>query len=148
MISTIRAMLMIGLISFLAAYIAVPLNSGALAPYEKSEPHDFRGHGLDCKSCHATLGLKKRGIMRKPVLEICTGCHALATHTHPFDIKPALEVPADLPLDMNGMITCATCHDPHGIYKDALTGKKTRYLRRAGPGRIFCASCHRNIMQT
>jgi predicted CXXCH cytochrome family protein len=132
----------------LLTIVTLLLFPGAVAPRSTAaqiEPHDFRAYGMACKSCHASVGMKKRGVMRKPASEICTGCHKLPGHSHPVDIKPAMTVPPDLPLDINGMITCATCHDPHMAYLDSLTGEKTMYVRRGNTGRTFCAACHENL---
>jgi hypothetical protein len=81
--------------------------------------------------------------MQKPIKEICAACHKLSMHSsHPVDIKPSFALPADMPLDERGFITCATCHDPHRKYLNALTGEKTLYLRREGTRKKFCLACH------
>ena len=107
----------------------------------KPEPHDFERLNKDCKHCHAYAGVKSRGVMRKPVGEICAECHALTGHSHPVDLVPAMELPRDLPLDGNGMMTCATCHDVHRSYLNPATGERTLYLRRDGPMKLFCEAC-------
>jgi predicted CXXCH cytochrome family protein len=110
------------------------------------EPHDFRAYGMDCRSCHKSIGIKKSGGLVKPVRAICYGCHALeGLLSHPVDIKPGSPLPVDLPLDEKGMMTCSTCHDPHKSYKNQMTGKKTMYLRREGPPKVFCMACHSKV---
>jgi predicted CXXCH cytochrome family protein len=117
-------------------------SSEPLLPAER-DPHDFLlRYNMGCKDCHASVGIKSRGVMRKSVEEICTGCHKLPGHSHPVDIQPAFVVPADLPLDMRGMLTCATCHDPHRSYMNPASGERTMYLRRDGTRQQFCESCH------
>ncbi len=105
-------------------------------------PHDFRALGRDCRSCHKSVGVKSGGGLIKSVGEICSGCHRVPGLSHPVDIVPTIAIPADLPLDENGKMTCATCHDPHRPYINPMTGQKTRYLRRDGPKRILCLACH------
>lgn len=117
----------------------------AVAAKARLEPHDFSGQGMNCTSCHEYVTVKSRGVMKKPVGEICLGCHKLPGHSHPVDLEPAMSIPQDMPLDNNGLLTCATCHDPHMPSVDRITGKKTLYLRRSGPNRMFCMSCHSTI---
>ncbi|MDH4163678.1 MAG: cytochrome c3 family protein [Nitrospirota bacterium] len=114
------------------------------------EPHDFTRLNRKCDSCHSSVGVRSRGILRKSVGHICGECHRMndALH-HPVDMDPAMEIPADLSLDIRGVLTCATCHNVHRSRFHPLTGERTMYLRRDGPRRAFCESCHRNgIWQT
>lgn len=109
----------------------------------KGEPHDFASHGMECRSCHKSVGLQMRGSMQKPIGEICIACHRLAEQSsHPVDFKPSFALPAGLPLDERGFMTCATCHDPHRQYENPLTREKTLYLRRDGSRKMFCLVCH------
>lgn len=127
---------------FLAFFFASAPSGLSAQQQRRLEPHDFRGHGLDCRSCHMAVSIKKDGALRKPVSEICAGCHRLPHQSHPVDIVPTLQVPPDLPLDSQGRLTCATCHDPHRPYLNPLTGSRTMYLRRDGPNRELCLACH------
>lgn len=130
---------------FFSMLIRTVPSTATVSSSESLEPHDFRAYGMDCRSCHTSVGVKKSGGMVKPVREICHGCHPLAGLTsHPSDVKPSFPIPADFPLDENGMTTCATCHNPHKAYRNALTGKKTMYLRREIPPKEFCMICHKN----
>lgn len=120
---------------------------GRAAPDPRSpqqvEPHDFAAHGMECRSCHKAVVLQRRGSMQKTIGEICIACHRHARQSsHPVDIKPSFALPADMPLDERGFMTCATCHDPHRQYLNALTGEKTLYLRRDGSRKKFCLVCH------
>jgi hypothetical protein len=111
--------------------------------FPQVEPHDFAAQGLECRSCHKAVVLLRRGSMQKTIREMCNACHRLAMHSsHPVDIKPSFALPADMPLDEQGLMTCATCHDPHRQYLNALTGEKTLYLRRDGSRKKFCLVCH------
>ena len=119
----------------------------AIQPIEKPrEAHDYRAYGLDCRSCHKSVGLKSSGGTVKPIREICGDCHKLeGMLSHPVDIKPTFTFPPDLPLDENGMMTCATCHNPHRAQMSMFTGKKTKYLRREGSKKEFCIACHNQL---
>ena len=107
------------------------------------DPHDFRAQGKDCRSCHKSVGAKETGGLTKPAGEICTACHRVPGLSHPVDMVPTFPIPADLPLDELGKMTCATCHDPHRPHINPLTGQKTKYLRRDGPPRLLCLACHK-----
>jgi predicted CXXCH cytochrome family protein len=136
--SVTKVVLLIFLLLWITALPARPL---APAP-SALEPHDFRAYGMDCRSCHLSVGLRQRGGMVRPVGEICSGCHKLLGSSHPVGIKPSMTIPPDLPLDDRRMMTCTTCHDPHAEYVNRRTGEKTMYLRRPEPGKQFCMACH------
>ncbi len=143
MFSNISLALLTVVIVFQFMMLPLSARSAITAPQVKPlEPHDFRAYGMDCRSCHTSLGLKTGGMV-KPVTEICVGCHNIAVYqSHPVDIKPSFAMPAGLPLSEEGMMTCATCHDPHKTYRNVLSGEKTMYLRREGPKKLFCMACH------
>lgn len=132
------------------ALLCVLVYSSARAAADKPaalrEPHDFRSHGMTCRSCHVSVTITTRGAMQKPVGEICSGCHKNTNLAHPVDMKPSFALPAGLPLDERGMMTCATCHDPHRPALDAFTGKKTLFLRRDGSKKAFCQTCHKDLV--
>ena len=127
------------------ALLFLPAQTRSSQPVDPAggDPHDFLvRHHLECRDCHASVGIKSRGVMRKSIDDICAGCHKLPGHSHPVDIEPAFLVPADLPLDVRGMLTCATCHDPHRAFVNSATGERTMYLRRDGTRKQFCDACH------
>lgn len=126
----------------LLAGLFAPSSPGAAAPAPDAEPHDFVRLNRTCDWCHASVGVKTRGVMRKNVGQICAECHRQSDSEHPVEMKPAMEIPADLPLDRRGLLTCATCHNVHRSRFDPLTGEKTMYLRRDGSRRAFCEACH------
>lgn len=136
-INRTAVMTVVGFVLFFTATF-----SGLSAQQRRLEPHDFRGHGLDCRSCHLSVSVKQDDGLRKPVSEICAACHRLPHQNHPVDMVPTMTVPPDLPLDRQGKLTCATCHDPHRPYLNPLTGSRTKYLRRDGPNRGLCLACH------
>lgn len=131
---------------FALLFILMPLSEGPASssgPLNMAEPHDFRAYGMGCRNCHKAVAVKTSGEMVKPVTEICHGCHNLGGRlSHPVDMKPSFDMPAGLPLDGQGLMTCATCHDPHKSYRNIFSGEKTMYLRREGPRKQFCLVCH------
>ncbi|MFV1951866.1 MAG: cytochrome c3 family protein [Nitrospinota bacterium] len=56
--------------------------------------------------------------------------------SHPVRIYPKgkTRIPSDLPTGERGMLTCTTCHEPHG--------SNTRYFIRKKILRDLCVACH------
>lgn len=84
-----------------------------------------------CEFCHSG----HHGVMtllNSNPIELCSGCHAerLKAGDHRVGMSPSMVV-SDLPLH-RGMMTCLTCHDPHG--------KSAAMLRL--PQRDLCNHCH------
>lgn len=107
-------------------------------------PHTF--DRAECTNCHAEDPVKgDPRFLRAPESLLCMRCHdeLKETVSHPVDIEPAnVRVPSDMPLAKDGTITCSTCHDIHGRYKDPF-GNKTHFLRRMVTGVRFCIVCHK-----
>ncbi len=74
--------------------------------------------------------------LRWAALEACYQCHNKRTlgASHPVGIplKQGMNLRGFLPI-YDGVITCATCHNPHG-------GLESNYLRQQGPE--LCINCH------
>ncbi len=104
------------------------------------ETHRFSDD--ECALCH--IDVKNNPEEKKPVLSsVCSNCHADRGQSlsHPYDIPPETDVPADMPL-VDGKLTCITCHFVHPV--SVRHKAYTRYrLRRPGRGAIFCSACHR-----
>lgn len=82
--------------------------------------------------------------MTAPVSILCGRCHRTLedTLTHPVEIVPTqVTVPADLPLSLDGKMTCSTCHDIHAE-PGRLVGVARAMLRRQITGQALCAACH------
>ncbi len=94
-------------------------------------PSPFEKH--DCTFCHDDPAVKGPGVLRKELSGLCLDCHPdrKAPREHAVDTKPSMTV-AGLPLQ-RGMLTCATCHDPHANPHGTLLRK---------PPRDLCLSCH------
>jgi len=113
---------------WLLAALLGPLLASADLP--KGSPHDFAGR---CDECHLSLS-GPRPIFVRDIDRLCDGCHGSLGLSHPSGMKPATPLPAGFPLDWNGRMTCATCHDVHG--------KGESLLRSDRRGRRFCFLCH------
>jgi predicted CXXCH cytochrome family protein len=120
----------------------------AFSPSAKDAAHE----GLltvRCLDCHDHLPLGgTRPTLRDEAGDVCISCHqryhgADEIRSHPVTGVPSLRVPPDMVLDSKGGMTCITCHNFHGEYRDE-NGKKRFYLRRS-PGRTFCYSCHKKL---
>lgn len=69
-------------------------------------------------------------------IDACVKCHAQGI-SHPVGIRsngPKTKIPAELPTIEGGVITCVTCHYPHG-------GDK-KYFARMDFERDLCLACH------
>lgn len=130
-----------------------------------------------CTVCHSTYGGEiEPHVFVLPIIEICMreSCHTAEKigRSHPVGVnarhsRSVEEVPENLPLENDDMISCGSCHQPHGEWLAAtkcyqeqkpmvvLAGNaggeetpyyKTYYLRVPGdPNEGFiglCNSCH------
>lgn len=88
----------------------------------------------DCLNCHVLSDDGALVRLRKPIIELCLECHPDRTTSadHRVGIEPPMPV-RSLPLE-EGRMTCATCHEPHG-----LTGQPA--LLRADTADL-CLFCH------
>ncbi len=117
----------------------------------------FAEHGrakdVRCLDCHISLPFNNRDLgFYDDTYKICLSCHKSYHGTesgfaHPSKIVPSMPVPADMPLDSAGRITCITCHTFHSDYYGDSKGKKVFYLRRVR-GKTFCYSCHNKPLGT
>jgi hypothetical protein len=102
-----------------AVLLLVPLAVSVLAGRPQGE-NVHRPDG-DCRACH-TVGeapLRQdpstaRARLAADLEERCLLCHGDQGPSHHTGIKPRKPVPDTLPLSVEGLITCATCHFMHG----------------------------------
>lgn len=69
-------------------------------------------------------------------IDVCVTCHP-QNASHPVGIRsdnPEITVSDDLPMIDNGIITCVTCHYPHG--------GRSNYFLRAEFSKEICIKCH------
>jgi predicted CXXCH cytochrome family protein len=79
-------------------------------------------------------------INRYAAIYACEGCHSFNV-SHPVGIRAQGEhvrTPTDLPTIDNGIITCASCHDPHGSHN--------LFLARIDFKADLCLKCHDNTI--
>jgi len=103
-----------------------------MAGYAHSELPEVK---KDCGICHISHGMKSLGLLKMPIIELCSGCHPLSkSNDHAVDVAPSMPV-EKLPLSKEGKITCITCHEPHG------RGGFEKMLR-VKPEEL-CGKCHK-----
>lgn len=100
--------------------------------------HNFEGRCLDCHLSMPKKG-ENPGTFIKDISFMCKSCHKEEDLSHPVDLKPSMKVPANLPLDWKGDITCITCHPVHQ------KGFGEARLRSKVGGQGFCIQCHSNL---
>lgn len=108
-----------------------------------SNPHDFAGQ---CEICHLLepLNTGEELIFHYDIDYLCNHCHEITNiNSHPSQTHPTMLMPSGFPLDWQGRMTCATCHDPH--FDD--WGSNPHLLRGEVTGRSFCALCHNELEQ-
>lgn len=143
----------------------------ALAVENIDNPHELGdANNVACTSCHRQAPVHNPKHSTQTVLPdmddfttdpvaMCVPCHDDSERSHPLWVKPNYPVPADLPLDNNGAVTCLTCHHTHGSLKsehpccsvsfmdrmlnsDRMT--KSFLLRRENTKGQLCKACHKN----
>ncbi len=120
------ALLVIGLVG-LGLYRISSLNANATHPAN-----------MACDQCHLARGEITTSNARTLVAGqevLCKSCHPNAvTASHPTGIRPVMDIPAHLPLEWKGEMTCRTCHEFHG--------DQPGLQRVSDRGRPMCMSCH------
>lgn len=130
------------------------------APRPVSSPHSFMSDEARCSECHLTVPVRPGGGFHRDIVTICSDCH-FDNHrmSHPVDIRPRRPENLSLPLDSDGSMTCATCHDPHGepsgtvpyVRRGLLQqlrgtlssqGYPTYFLRMPNTEGQLCRTCH------
>jgi len=92
--------------------------------------------GSPCSGCHVTDSAGQPVGLIDDQQSTCQRCHAgdADPHSsdHPVFVAPKTPIPADLPLDAQGRLTCSTCHIIHVA---------TPSLLRTG-ATWSCRNCH------
>jgi predicted CXXCH cytochrome family protein len=92
--------------------------------------------GKGCIACHDPHATDEKFMLRKPINELCLGCHqdlpgGLQGH-------PVAGHPLSAPMEFRRpgrQLTCVGCHDPHGSYYKSL-------LVETKMGARLCHGCH------
>jgi len=147
------------------------------APDEKNKDGMTVANSGLCSACHVPHNGKggkmwARTVNGKDISSKCKGCHAkdavaekkiTGQYSHPLHINlKKLGGKTDLPLfnkagqhDKDGVIDCATCHDPHqwnpanatdrsGMNVDIEGDASNSFLRKQASGNaLLCVNCHK-----
>jgi len=119
--------------------------------FVKKNPHiNQKERGL-CVFCHQAeptqMDTEKTVRFRFGILRTCTFCHNVAERNHPMNVDKDIKPPMSLPRDVDGSVTCATCHNPHGS-TDTLHFLRREYIVTLETARNFnphindCLACH------
>ena len=122
--------------------LLVPLVAVVLA--KKPQGENVHRPGADCTACHtaerAALErdpLAARALLAPDLEERCLLCHGDQGPSHHTGIRPRKPVPDTLPLSVEGLITCATCHFMHGE-----PNSSDDFLRIDNSRGGLCLTCH------
>jgi len=119
-------------------FAATLLLAGHVFPLWSSY-HEFEGRCLDCHLYVPKAGDTQLTFL-KDITRQCTPCHGdLEEMSHPVDMKPSMDVPAEFPLDWKGEISCVSCHTVHS------KAPGEAHLRSAVRSEGFCMLCHYNL---
>jgi len=107
---------------------------------EKAEDRMPYVHGIvsggGCVICHDPHATDQQFMLKKPVNELCSGCHpgvVSKTVGHPLPNHP-VAAPREL-MRPGRKLTCASCHDPHGSTNPLM-------LVQSPLGGRLCRECH------
>lgn len=168
----INAFVLISILAIFLVAIGGTLTRSAIAEDNIRNPHEILEgeNSVMCTTCHRqppkhvperstqTVLPNMDDFSIDPVA-MCVPCHDDSVRSHPLWVKPNYPVPADLPLDKKGAVTCLTCHHTHGSLKsehpccsvsfmdrmlnsDRMT--KSFLLRRENTKGQLCKVCHDN----
>ncbi len=126
----------------LAVVLVFAFASAALAKRQHGE--DVHRPDASCPVCHSAQRdaleadrAAARGLLAPDLEARCLLCHNDEGPSHRTGIRPVKPVPAILPLSVDGLITCATCHFVHGERAPAVD-----FLRIDNSRGGLCLTCH------
>ncbi len=93
--------------------------------------------GAGCIICHDPHGADNLFVLRKPINELCLGCHPVLlrnTLGHPVANHPVGGVKD--PLRPDREFVCSSCHEPHGTNHQHMLIQTKR-------GGLLCRVCHK-----
>ncbi|MBI5695091.1 MAG: cytochrome c3 family protein [Nitrospirae bacterium] len=119
--------------------------------FVRKNPHvNQKERGL-CVFCHQTepgkMDTERTVRFRYGILRTCNFCHNVVGQGHPVNVDKDVAPPRSLPRDVDGSVTCATCHNPHGT-TDTLHFLRREYIvsleaaRNFDPHKNDCLACH------
>ncbi len=133
---TVKCWFLLGLVLWFAA--------AGLLLSDTPSPHFSQVECMDCHLRAPKAGEGSTNLFVADIETLCLRCHGniRLSMSHPIGVKPSFSLPADLPLDWKGELTCSTCHEMHPDEGSDLVANGF-FLRRNSRGRDFCLECHR-----
>ncbi|RMG60077.1 MAG: hypothetical protein D6713_03955 [Deltaproteobacteria bacterium] len=121
-------------------------------------PHSGKVEGESCLTCHESIPGEEDTAtdvkVREKTIEVCDFCHNVKEKSHPENVASLERIPANLPRDSSGNVTCGTCHDPHGT-AETLFFLRKRYIEHLEMSRYEyphglenarnCKGCHIDV---
>lgn len=114
-------MIWIGTVALTVCMFVSPQRNAA--DVTTTNPHAFFNKAENCTCCHDTRESETAidpHSFSVDIIESCTSCHTddMIGRSHPVGVRaderfPEMEIPENLPLDENDLVTCGTCHNPH-----------------------------------
>lgn len=99
-------------------------------------PHQPFENG-QCVDCHDPHSTRNRWVLVRSSEQLCLTCHGadgeIASHQHPYNVKPRRKLEVALRLTPSGRLECLSCHEAHG-------GSQRAMLRSPTPD--LCIGCH------
>jgi hypothetical protein len=124
--------------------LAVVVSSLAVVVARKPERENVHRSDAECTACHtrerAVLEGDRaaaRALLAADLEERCLLCHGDEGPSHHTGIRPRRPIPDALPLSVEGLITCATCHFVHGEQN-----APTSFVRIDNSRGGLCLTCH------
>lgn len=112
------------------AYSCFLCHSKVEASVDSKYPHK-PARDLDCVKCHTPHSGKNKNLLVKDSINLCKDCHE--PHAHP--VGKSADGKTVIDPTTNEMLTCASCHAPHGSDFDMLTKKDK--------SADLCVTCHK-----
>ena len=128
-------------------FITIFALTAILFPAAVHSQHNEIGN-TRCLDCHVTLPFNPEKLSFHDDIEgVCRRCHendhAKSRLSHPVGVRPTMEIPADMPLDRRGQLSCITCHTFHADWRPAVDDNPS--LLRRPDGKTFCYYCHKTL---
>ncbi len=125
------------LLSKVAVFFIASREVKSIIEFAEGKGEDESGTNLSEEEKHGSWGLLNR---RGAGIKVCVKCHKQGV-SHPVGVsgrRSGIRIPDDFPTGEGGIITCVTCHMPHGSYLENLA--------RLDFKRGICIKCHKGFM--
>lgn len=88
----------------------------------------------ECLTCHSPHSTEDDHLLKTRTFDLCITCHDTYKANHPVERHPVRL--ATITEGDGSVITCASCHEPHG-------GKNRALVKASGGRMALCLQCHR-----